>query len=107
MLVSGGYNTNKIVKVDDMRRANRLLFRSPRDEEEHSEDEGASRQRNAANFVPGSGGLEVNVKGTIMDVAPTYNEGMDLSRHEEDEARCVQRLRERWLTDLFDKPESE
>jgi hypothetical protein len=99
-LVSGGYGVDKIAEIDGIRSAQREMFRSAHDS--GGLENNGCKKRNLANFVPGSGGLEVTIeKGEIVEADPTYKPGHDPIRYEEGDPEKAQRLREKWLQDQY------
>ena len=85
LLVSGGYGDEKLAQVDAHR----------------EENADGQRMCDVANFRPGSGGLEMNVDGEVVEAEPTYKPGHDPIRCEEGDEEKARRLREKWLEDQY------
>jgi hypothetical protein len=86
-LVTGGCDEAKLAQVDAHREENANGY----------------RKCGAANFVPGSGGLEVNDEGKVVEADPVYSGGKDPIQYEEGDAEKARRLREKWLDDQYKK----
>jgi hypothetical protein len=84
-LVSGGYGDEKLAQVDAHR----------------EENADGQRRCDVANFRKGSGGLEMNVDGEIVEADPVYSGGKDPIQYEEGDAEKARRLREKWLDDQY------
>lgn len=80
-LITGGYGTEKIAEIAEHQQAN--------ENGEHSRGE----------FVPGSGGMRVGVKGTKRKINPLFTIGSGADADEPDSDSKAQRIRQAWLSE--------
>jgi hypothetical protein len=78
-LVSGGHDEEKLAEIA----------------QHWNENENGHNSR--GDFVPGSGGLQMNVEGVVQDAEPTFEMGNDPNDDDDDE---IHRIRDKWFNEL-------